>query len=61
MSAGTNLGARKCWHCGRQFRTKRGGGYTFAIVKDPIGNELRLHKDCVRHVVGDGYQEVSNG
>jgi len=51
-------GVKSCWHCGNRFRTKKGGGYTFATIRDPIGAELRVHKDCVRNVIGDGYTEV---
>lgn len=51
-------GSRRCWHCGRQLQTKLGGGYHFATIKDPIGNELRVHKDCVKHTTGGGFAEV---
>lgn len=49
-------GTRHCWSCGKQFRAKRGGGYTFDIVLDPLGAELRVHKQCVENVIGDGYK-----
>lgn len=52
-------GSKNCWHCSRRFRTKIGGGYTFATVRDPIGAELRVHKDCVQFVIGNGYKEVT--
>lgn len=51
-------GPRNCWYCGRKLRTQRGGGYTFALIKDPIDNQLRVHKDCAKHVIGNGYIEI---
>lgn len=46
-----------CWHCSKQLvRVK--GGFIFALVEDPVGNRMRVHKDCVRSVVGDGIKEV---
>jgi hypothetical protein len=39
-------------------QTRVGGGYHFAVIKDPIGNELRVHKDCVKRSVGEGYSEL---
>jgi hypothetical protein len=51
-------GSRRCWYCGRQLQLKTGGGYHFAVVKDPLNHELRVHKDCVKHVKGDGYTVV---
>lgn len=52
------IGSRRCWHCGKQLQAKLGGGYHFATIKDPLGNELRTHKDCVKHAVGNGYVEI---
>lgn len=52
------MGSRRCWHCGKQLQCKLGGGYHFAIIKDPIGTELRVHKDCVKRAIGDGYTEA---
>jgi hypothetical protein len=52
------LGPRQCWYCGKRLQGKLGGGYHFATVKDPLGNELRVHKDCVTHAVGNGYVEI---
>lgn len=50
-------GVSQCFHCQRQLiRVK--GGFLFALVKDPLGNNLRVHKQCVKHVVGDGYMEI---
>ncbi len=51
-------GAKSCWHCGNRLRTKKGGGYTFAVVRDPLGAKLRVHKDCLQHVIGNGYKEL---
>lgn len=53
-------GSRRCWHCGRQLMTKKGGGYTFATVKDQIGNISRVHKNCVKKAIGDGVREVKD-
>lgn len=50
-------GVSQCWHCGKQlFRIK--GGFIFAQIKDPIGNIMRVHKDCVQHAIGGSYQEI---
>lgn len=49
---------RTCWHCGRQFQFVKGRGRVYAAVVDPIGNVVRVHKDCVKHVTGNGYKEV---
>lgn len=51
-------GSRRCWHCGKQLQCKTGGGYHFAVIKDPLDNELRVHKDCVKQAVGGGYAHV---
>lgn len=45
-------------HCLNRLVYKRGGGFTFALVRDPIGHEHRVHKDCLRYVLGDGIKEV---
>lgn len=58
MSARKWEGSRRCWHCGKQLQAKLGGGYHFAVIKDPIGNELRTHKDCVKLAIGNGYTKV---
>lgn len=50
-------GVSICWHCQLQLVRVR-GGFTFAEVRDPIGNVHRLHQACVPHVVGEGYSEV---
>lgn len=34
-----------CWDCGRKLRTKRGGGFSFAIVVED-GKEHRVHHTC---------------
>ncbi len=46
-----------CWHCGKQLMRKKGGFY-FALVGDPAGHEHRVHKDCLRLVLGDGIREI---
>jgi hypothetical protein len=51
-------GNPRCWHCLNRLVYKRGGGFSFALVRDPGGTEHRVHHDCVRRVVGDGVKEV---
>ena len=46
-----------CWHCGKQLMRAKGGFY-FALVGDPAGHEHRVHKDCLRLVLGDGIREI---
>ena len=47
-----------CWHCGRQFMYVR-GERVYWQVKDPIGNIMRVHKQCLPEVLGNGYKEVT--
>lgn len=54
------LGPRHCWYCGKQLRCKVGGGYNFALIKDPIGMELRVHKACVEQITGEGYTDITH-
>lgn len=51
-------GNPRCWHCLNRLMFKKGGGFIFVEVIDPIGNVHRVHKDCLKHVVGDGIKEV---
>jgi hypothetical protein len=53
-------GVSICWHCRNQLVRVR-SGFLFAQVRDPIGNVNRVHLDCLRFVVGDGYTEVKAG
>lgn len=39
-------GSRFCWECGKKLMTKRGGGYTYKLVQDPLGNPHRVHLNC---------------
>lgn len=49
-------GVSTCFHCFRQLvRIK--GGFIFALIKDPDGHLLRVHKGCVPGAIGDGYTE----
>lgn len=49
-------GVSQCFECGNQLvRIK--GGFIFAEIVDPLGNVVRVHKDCVQHAVGHGYRE----
>jgi hypothetical protein len=46
-----------CFHCNRQLvRIK--GGFIFEELADPLGNRVRVHKDCLQLAVGDGYRHV---
>jgi hypothetical protein len=46
-------GVSQCWHCSRQLvRIK--GGFLYVEVQDPIGNRMRVHKDCAPLAVADG-------
>jgi len=47
-------GNPRCWHCLRRLMYKKGGGFKFALVVDPIGAEHRVHLHCVSEVIGDG-------
>lgn len=50
-------GVSQCWHCSRQLvRIK--GGFIYAEVQDPLGNVMRVHKDCVKLATGDGIREI---
>ena len=43
-----------CFHCQRQLvRVK--GGFIFALIADPMGNQIRVHKQCADQAIGDGY------
>lgn len=55
-------GISVCFHCHRQLvRVK--GGFLFALITDPDGNLLRVHKDCQKDAIGHGYrpQEATQG
>ncbi len=48
-----------CFHCHKQLvRVK--GGFIFALIADPMGNQIRVHKDCAREAVGHGYTTVKS-
>ena len=52
-------GVSQCFHCQRQLvRIK--GGFLFALIRDPDGHELRVHKQCQGAAVGDGYVAVDS-
>lgn len=43
-----------CFHCQKQLvRIK--GGFIFALIRDPDGHDIRVHKDCQKQAVGHGY------
>jgi len=50
-------GVSQCFHCQRQLvRIK--GGFRFTEIIDPIGNRVRVHKDCEKRAIGDGYKSI---
>lgn len=51
-------GNPRCWHCLRRLTYKKGGGFKFALVMDPIGAEHRVHLHCVDDVLGDGVKRA---
>lgn len=44
-----------CWCCCKRLVAIK-GGFSFAIILDPDGHELRVHHACVKSSVGDGYR-----
>lgn len=59
MRAFKDGGVSTCFHCHRQLvRIK--GGFIWSLIFDPDGNKLRVHKQCVKHAIGDGYREVKD-
>lgn len=51
-------GNPRCWHCLNRLVYKKGGGFKFRLVQDPIGATHRVHLDCLDKVIGDGIKEV---
>lgn len=49
-----------CWHCNRQLVRKKGGGFKYTLLKDPIGNEMRVHKDCAKEAVDERIKVAPN-
>jgi hypothetical protein len=48
-------GVSQCFECQKQLvRIK--GGFLYSEVVDPIGNVVRVHKQCLPHAVGHGYR-----
>lgn len=47
-------GNPRCWHCLNRLTYKKGGGFRFSLVVDPLGAEHRVHLACVDQVIGDG-------
>lgn len=52
-------GPSVCFHCDRQL-VRIVGGFIYALIQDPVGHLVRVHKDCVKHIVGNGYKEYKN-
>jgi len=47
--------ALNCWHCGKLLGSlNRKAHQTCAVVKDPLGNQHRVHKVCLRASVDTG-------
>jgi hypothetical protein len=51
-------GNPRCWHCLNRLVYKKGGGFKFDLVVDPLGAEHRVHHHCVDDVIGDGVKRV---
>lgn len=52
-------GVSQCFHCQRQLvRIK--GGFTFSLIRDRDGHEIRVHKQCQAKAVGDGYTAIKD-
>lgn len=51
-------GNPRCWHCLNRLTYRKGGGFRFELVRDPIGSEHRVHLDCLQKVLGDGVKHV---
>jgi hypothetical protein len=50
-------GISQCFHCHRQLvRIK--GGFLYAVIEDPDGNPIRVHKACVEKAIGHGYKRL---
>lgn len=60
MSRTTKRLISHCFWCNRKFRAKPGGGYFTALLQDPIGNKVQVHKHCVSETVADGYKEIES-
>lgn len=52
-------GCPLCWHCLNRLVFQKGGGFKFALVRDQLGTEHRVHLDCLARAVGDGVKEVA--
>lgn len=46
-----------CWACGNQLVIKKGGGFVFRLVVDPIGHKHRVHKDCLERTLSPEVKE----
>lgn len=51
-------GNPRCWHCLNRLMFKKGGGFTFKLVRDGGGTEHRVHIACLPYAIGDGVTEV---
>jgi hypothetical protein len=47
-------GVSQCFHCQRQLQRIK-GGFIYALILDPDGHEIRVHKSCQQDAVGEGY------
>lgn len=37
-----------CWHCMNRLVYRKGGGFKFSTLVDPVGNEHRVHVACLQ-------------
>jgi hypothetical protein len=57
MTSMTN-GPSFCWQCLGDLKLDAVGAPIFALVRDPLLNDHRVHLVCVSDAIGDGYTEV---
>lgn len=60
MRAFKTGGVSICFHCQRQLVREK-GGFIFALISDPMGNQIRVHKQCADLALGHGYTAVKPG
>lgn len=52
-------GVSTCFHCQRQLvRVK--DGFISALIADPMGNQVKVHKQCAGLALGHGYTAVKS-
>lgn len=53
-----DTGPSFCWHCRNQLMRRKGGGFIFRLVQDPMGHQHRVRQSCLPDAVGDGIKAV---